>query len=139
MFRITFEVGDPTGTRYEPIEALVDTGAPYTVIPAPILERLGIRRETTETFEFADGRTIELDLGQTAVRVAGRTVITLVVFAEPETQPLLGAYTLQGVRLAADPGAPAPRSRPAAAPRRHRVVASSRARRAAAAKRLRLP
>lgn len=102
-FRVTFEVGDPSGTRYEPIEALVDTGASYTMIPSPILERLGVRRERTETFELADGRTIELDFGQTSVRVAGRAVITLVVFAEPRSQALLGAYTLEGVQLAADP------------------------------------
>lgn len=102
-FRVTFEVGDPTGTQYEPIEALVDTGASYTMVPAPILERLGVRRDWTETFELADGRTIDLDFGEAPVRVAGRTVTTLVVFSDPGSQPLLGAYTLEGVRLAADP------------------------------------
>jgi predicted aspartyl protease len=102
-FRVTFEVGDPSGSRYEPIEALVAPGASYTMVPAPILERLGVRREWAETFELADAGTVDLDFGQTSVRVAGRTVTTLVVFAEPGSQPILGAYTLEGVRLAADP------------------------------------
>jgi hypothetical protein len=30
-------------------------------------------------------------------------VITLVVFGEAETKPLLGAYALEGLRLAPDP------------------------------------
>jgi len=30
-------------------------------------------------------------------------IITLVVFGEPEAPALLGAYTLEGLRLAADP------------------------------------
>ena len=32
-----------------------------------------------------------------------RAVVTLLVFAEPEAPPLLGAYALEGLRLAPDP------------------------------------
>ncbi len=33
----------------------------------------------------------------------GREEVTLVVFGEPDAPALLGAYTLEGLRLAADP------------------------------------
>ncbi len=44
-FRVRREVGNPAGGRFESIEALVDTGATYTVLPPDLLERLGIRPE----------------------------------------------------------------------------------------------
>jgi clan AA aspartic protease len=102
-FSVRIEVGDPGGERFEALEALVDTGATYTMVPAPTLERLGVSRHARERFTLADGRDVELDFGHTWVRIDGRTVITLVVFGEPGTRSLLGAYTLEGVRLAADP------------------------------------
>lgn len=102
-FSVRVEVGDPGGQRYEPVEALVDTGATYTVVPASILRRQGVTAYTTDPFVLADGRQMELELGHTWIRVDGRAVITLVVFGEEDVEPLLGAYTLEGVRLAADP------------------------------------
>jgi len=39
-FRVSVEIGDPAGERFEPVEALVDTGAGYTVVPRSILESL---------------------------------------------------------------------------------------------------
>jgi hypothetical protein len=46
---------------------------------------------------------VERNIGRTWVRVDGRVELTLVVFGDPEMPPLLGAYTLEGLRLAADP------------------------------------
>ena len=102
-FQVTIDVGDPSGQRFEAIEALVDTGATYTVVPAPLLVRLGVVRHARDVFVLADGRHVERDIGQTWVRVAERAVITLVVFGEPDSRPLLGVYTLEGGRLAPDP------------------------------------
>ena len=102
-FNVAIEIGDPAGQRFETLDALVDTGATYTVVPAPILEQLGVSRHATDRFELADGRGIDLGFGHTWVRIEGRTVITLVVFGEPGSRPVLGAYTLEGLRLAADP------------------------------------
>jgi aspartyl protease family protein len=41
-FRVTIEIGPMDQSRFEQIEALVDTGATYTVVPRDVLERLGI-------------------------------------------------------------------------------------------------
>ncbi len=42
-------------------------------------------------------------MAETRVRLNGQTRTTLVVFGEEATLPLLGAYTLEGFGLAADP------------------------------------
>ena len=102
-FRVSLEIGDPAGRHYETVEALVDTGAMYTTVPAPLLEHLGVVPHVLDTFILADGRRVDRDIGRTWVRVDGRVELTLVVFGEPESPSLLGAYTLEGLRLAADP------------------------------------
>ena len=55
-FRYTVALGLKDGSRFEEVEALVDTGSTYTLMPAPTLERLGIVPEWTSTFELADDR-----------------------------------------------------------------------------------
>ena len=102
-FSVPMEVGTLDGQSYETIEALVDTGASYTVAPAGLLNRLGITPREHIEFELADGRIIELGIGEARVRIDGRDAVTLVVFGEEGVSPLLGAYTLEGVRLAVDP------------------------------------
>ena len=102
-FRVQVEIGDPTGEFWETVDALVDTGATYTMIPTPLLRRLGVKPYTRGVFTRADGSHAEHDIGHGWIRVGGRTVITLVVFGEAVAEPLLGAYALEGLRLAPDP------------------------------------
>ena len=102
-FHVEIEIGDPARRRFEPIEALVDTGAAYTSVPRPLLESLGVEPSDRAWFRLADGHLVELELGRTWVRVGGRTDLTIVVFADADSPPLLGAYALEGLRLAPDP------------------------------------
>jgi len=102
-FFVPIEVGDPDGKRYERIDALVDTGATYTSVPGSTLRALGVEPYDRLRFIQADGSEYERDIGQTWVKIGGKPVITIVIFAEEDTPPLLGAYTLEGVRLAPDP------------------------------------
>jgi predicted aspartyl protease len=83
--------------------ALVDTGSTYTVVPAPLLESLGIAPEWSSVFELADGRREEYSLAEVLVRVNGQERTTICIFGKPEGEPLLGAYTLEAFGLAADP------------------------------------
>ena len=41
-FTVQLEVADPQGRQYEAVEVMVDSGATYTVLPASLLERLGV-------------------------------------------------------------------------------------------------
>ena len=102
-FRVEIEVGDPTGGRFERIDALVDTGATYTSLPHPLLDALGVTPQARDSFLLADGRRVKRDIGRTWIRIGEQAEMTLVVFGDPASPALLGAYALQGLRLAADP------------------------------------
>lgn len=102
-FSVTIEVGDLAGRQFSGLEALVDTGATTTVIPASVLKGLGIRPTKKQVFEYADGREVELEMAPATVRVEDKETITWVIFGEEGAGALLGAYTLEGVFLAVDP------------------------------------
>jgi predicted aspartyl protease len=70
------------------------------VLPRRLLESIGVRPHTRRRFEMADGSEVELDLGRAWVRLDGHEEYTLVVFGE---DALLGAVTLEEMRLAPDP------------------------------------
>ena len=55
-----------------------------------------------ETVQFADGRKARWKLGEVRLEVDGRSVTTLVLFGKKGTQPLLGAYSLEGLGLSVD-------------------------------------
>ena len=102
-FNITIQIGNLNGEHFEDVEVMVDTGAITSVIPRSTLEGLGIRPTKRETFEYAGGERVELDMAQANARVEGRETSTWVIFGEDGASPLLGAYTLEGVFLAVDP------------------------------------
>jgi len=89
--------------RFERLEALVDTGATYSWVPRDVLDRLGIQPEEDWPFVLADGREITYPVASIRVRMDHRSRPTLAVFGEPGTEALLGAFTLEGFGLAADP------------------------------------
>ncbi len=102
-FKVEVQIGDPAALRFESVQALVDTGATYTVLPASLLTRLGVEPHTRGEFRLADGRRAELDIGRAWVQLDGRREFTLVVFGAEDADPLLGAVTLEEFRLAPDP------------------------------------
>ncbi|MDQ7850547.1 MAG: retroviral-like aspartic protease family protein [Armatimonadota bacterium] len=102
-FRASFDIGDPQGQRWETVEAVVDTGASYTWVPREVLARLGIQPQFRREFLTADGRVIEREMAVAMARWNSQVLPTLVVFADAGSQPLLGAYTLEGFGLAPDP------------------------------------
>ena len=102
-FHQAFDIGDFAGTRFETIEALVDTGATYTWVPRDVLERLGVVPEEQRAFVLADGREVEYDVAWVRVRMNGRSQPSLCIFGDPGTEPLLGVFTLEGFGLGVDP------------------------------------
>ncbi len=102
-FRVGVEVASLTGPRFKRIEALVDTGATYSRVPRDLLERLGVEPEEETPFVLADGREARYPVGIIRLRFAGRTRPTVVVFGDPDSEPLLGVVTLEELGLAADP------------------------------------
>ena len=102
-FLVQIELGDPEGRRYETVEALVDTGATYTTVPGSTLRRLGVSPHTRGTFVLADSSRIERDIGRTWLKLEEGEEIVPVIFGDEDSQPLLGAVTLEIFRLDVDP------------------------------------
>ena len=102
VFRVPIEVSNLQQLSIERLDAWVDTGAFYTNLPRPLVESLGIVPHKRERFMLADGRIVESDIGHMWIRAGDRTEITQVLFAEPNTEPLLGAYALEGLALNVD-------------------------------------
>lgn len=99
------EVSPIDESRYEAVEAIVDTGSMFCALPASLLRRLGVEPRERDIFELADGRLVERDIGEMRVRVDGRSTPTLCIFAQEGTEPILGAHALEGLSLAVDPAA----------------------------------
>ena len=103
MFSVPVEIGDAAGMRWERIEALVDTGAAYSLVPGEILERLGVHREVTRRLRTADGRVVPRSLGLVMTRLEGEEWPVLTIFGEPGDSPFIGAHTLEAFALGVDP------------------------------------
>jgi clan AA aspartic protease len=102
-FSVQIEVARPYGDEFVPMEALVDTGATYSVFAGHLLEGMGVASTENSSFELADGRVVELPMGYAAIKVSGKQIIAPVVFGPAGTSPLLGATALEIARLAIDP------------------------------------
>jgi len=91
------------GGRFEVIEALVDTGASYSWIPRDVLEGLGAQPDEERVFVLADGREVRYPMAWVQVKLGDRIQPTLAVFGDTGTEPILGAFTLEGFGLGVDP------------------------------------
>lgn len=103
VFRHPVTLYSPSGDRAETVEAVVDTGSTFTWIPAPILQRLGIQAELEDDFILANGQIIRRGLAEVRAQLDGERRTIVCVFDPENSEPLLGAHSLEAFRLAADP------------------------------------
>lgn len=87
----------------ETIRFLVDSGAIYSVVPSPILERLGIQPISNQTFRLADGSTMVRRKGVALFRYGASIGGADVIFGEEGDSNLLGAFTLEALGLGLNP------------------------------------
>ncbi|MBM4442242.1 MAG: retroviral-like aspartic protease family protein [Candidatus Rokubacteria bacterium] len=92
-----------TGAKSKPIRALADTGATLTILPARLLEKLGIEPSGTANFEMADGRMTTRRVGNAMVTINGESAPSRVVFGRLGDSVLLGVTVLEQLGLAVDP------------------------------------
>jgi clan AA aspartic protease len=85
------------------LEFLVDSGAVYSVVPAAVLKRLGIKPLAKERFRLADGSSIVRKKGGALFRYRDRVGVADVIFGEKGDSLLLGAFTLEALGLSLDP------------------------------------
>jgi clan AA aspartic protease len=101
---LEIEVGNPATPQVtEKVEFLVDSGAIYSVVPAPILDKLGIKPLTQQEFRLADGTKIVRKKGVALFKYGDRIGGADVIFGEEEDSLLLGAFTLEALGLSLNP------------------------------------
>ena len=100
-FYVDLTLWNPEKTRSRILNALVDTGASYTLIPASELTELGIGPEKTRSFQLANGETQDFPVGRADIELQNNMENVHVVFG-PENRILLGAMALEAFALAAD-------------------------------------
>ncbi len=72
------------------------------MVPANLLRESGVSPTDKIKLALADGRPVDYDMGEAIATINGRSIPTNVVFGADNARALLGAYTLEGLRLAID-------------------------------------
>jgi clan AA aspartic protease len=85
------------------LQFLVDSGATYSVVPASVLDGLGIRPLRDEEFGLADGTSVRRRTGVALFKYGDRIGGANVIFGEAEDSTLLGVLTLEALGYVLDP------------------------------------
>jgi clan AA aspartic protease len=89
--------------RSADVRFTVDSGAVYSVVPASVLDRLGIEPDATQEFYLANGDCIERRMGIAVFEYQGKVTASSVIFGEQDDAPLMGVTTLEGFGFVLDP------------------------------------
>lgn len=85
------------------VDAVIDTGSHYCVVPESIASLLGLERAGKDRVVFADGREAEYPVAGLRVELEGRTIfITALVVPDP-AEPILGSQALSTFRVGVEP------------------------------------
>lgn len=82
---------------------LVDSGALYSVVPATVLRKLGVKPHSRRSFILADGTKITRRIGDLFFRLNGQQGASPVIFGEKGDSLLLGSVSLEAMGLMLDP------------------------------------
>lgn len=81
---------------------LVDSGAVYSVVPALVLKKMGVKPTYSQKFSLANGEVVEKKVGNALFEYRGKVGASPVVFGEKNIF-LLGAVTLESLGVILDP------------------------------------
>jgi len=95
-------VSGPTGKSRQ-VKFLVDSGASYSLLPHDVWQEIELAPLKTLSFTMADGTTIDRDISECHIVLAGEARHTPVILGIPGDEALLGAVTLEILGLVLDP------------------------------------
>ena len=101
-FKVNVSVGHPDGGDLYPLDAVVDTGAAHSMLPASLLAGLNVAPQEQLGFILADGRRVRYGFGTARFRIADKERPCAVIFG-PDNNYLLGASALEMSNLLVDP------------------------------------
>jgi predicted aspartyl protease len=91
------------GDQSNELDFLVDTGAIYSVVPASVLQSLGIPVLKRQGFTLADGTRQYYDVGEAFFELGTDRGTSQVVFGPEGVTPLRGQFTLESLGLMVNP------------------------------------
>jgi predicted aspartyl protease len=103
-FSVKMQVWNPAKPgNVEELDAFVDTGGAFSWISRARLERLGVVSSRRMGFRTIEGRLLERDMATVYVSTDNYSVPDVVVMAEAGEMEVMGAHTIEGLGMAADP------------------------------------
>ena len=82
---------------------LVDTGAFDSLVPRQHLAAIGIKPEGQRQYGLADGTRVTMDVAVARLELMGELGADIVVFGDPDAEPLLGVTALESAGIVIDP------------------------------------
>jgi len=89
--------------RLHQMDALVDTGAVFLMLPQDVVEKLGLELLRKVVVTYADERKEERYLaGAVSIEVCGRQMVTECIVGPPLGEALVGQIVMEALDLIAD-------------------------------------
>ena len=100
---VPIEIAAPDDQNWVGMNALVDTGAFISSVPARVLCKMGVKPTGRRRVRFGMGKVRDMDYAQIWLRFGGQEIMTFALFNQEWNTPMLGAYTLNGLFRTVDP------------------------------------
>ena len=91
LFNWPLQISNLNGDKSSEIEAMVGTGAIFTMLPGSLLREIGISPTRKDIFELADGSRAEMKIGEMRVRSNGYSAVTPVIFGSEDATTVDGS------------------------------------------------
>jgi len=104
IFRVEATVKNPREEHWaRRVSLLVDTAATYSVLPADVIEALGVLPSGSRRVRLASGRTDQWPVAVVIMTLEGQEWPTMCLVGPRAGPALLGAVTLEQFALGVDP------------------------------------
>lgn len=101
---ITFINGEVVGpSGKETVRFLIDSSAPYSLLPQNVWNKIGLKAKRTLEFTFADGTTIKRNVSECYISLPQGDGHTPVILGEDSDEALIGVVTLEILGLVFNP------------------------------------
>ncbi len=97
---LDLDVGNPDKPEISvKVEFLMDSGNITSIMPAELLEKLGIESTIEQEFMLMGGRSTKRKKGTALFKFEGKTAVADVIFGEKGDCVILGSSTLEAMGL----------------------------------------
>ena len=100
---VPIEIAALGGQNWVGKDALVDTSAFISSVPARVLSDMGVKPTGKKRVRFGMGKVRDMDYAPIWLRFGGQEIMTFALFNQEWNTPMLGVYTLNGLFRTVDP------------------------------------